>query len=294
MIRSMTGFAAVEETDGQLFAGVEIRSYNSRHLDIALRISSGYLLLEENIKSLIAQKLTRGRVEINVRVKDESEAAMRFEIHLQRARAYYQALCRIRDELGLNDSPSLDHILRAGDMVSPADVDDCAAKNAWPLVEQCVNKAIEDLNRMRKTEGDFISRDFVQRLGAISAWLEQIKARSDGLLPAYQDRLRERINSLTHGIVEIDPARIAQEAAFLADKSDISEEITRAESHIEQFRREMDSDEPAGRKLNFLLQEFNREFNTMGSKTGNSDVSYLIVNAKTELEKIRGQVQKIE
>jgi uncharacterized protein (TIGR00255 family) len=294
MIRSMTGYAAVEETDGQLFAGIEMRSYNSRHLDIALRISSGYLLLEESIKNLIAQKLTRGRVEINVRVKDESEAATRFEVHMQRAKAYYQALCRIRDELGLNDSPSLDHLLRAGDMVSPADLDERAAKNTWPLVERCLNKAMSNLNRMRKTEGDFISRDFSNRLDAIGAWLEQIKAQTEGLLPVYRDRLKERINNLTCGIVEIDPARIAQEAAFLADKSDISEEITRAKSHFEQFRKEMDSDEPAGRKLNFLLQEFNREFNTMGSKSGNREVSYLIVNVKTELEKIREQVQNIE
>jgi uncharacterized protein (TIGR00255 family) len=294
MIRSMTGYAAAEETGGQVFAGIEMRTYNSRHLDVALRISPGYLLLEEDIKKLIAQKLSRGRVEINVRVKDQSDAATRFEVNMQRARAYYQALCRLKEELALSDFPSLDQILRAGEMVAPADLDDCAAQNAWPVVEQCMKKAMENLNRMRKAEGDFISRDFLQRLNGISAWLDQIEARTDDLLPIIQDRLTERIVSLTKGMIEIDPARVFQEAAFLADKSDISEEITRAKSHITQFRFEMDSEEPAGRKLNFLLQEFNREFNTMGSKASNSDVSYLIVNIKTELEKIREQVQNIE
>ena len=294
MIRSMTGYAVAEETDGRIFAAVEMRTYNSRHLDVALRISSGYLLLEENIKSLVAKNLSRGRVEINVRIKDPSDAATRFEVHIQRAEAYYQALCRIKEDLGLSDSPTLDHILRAGDMILPADTDVEAVQNTWPVVKRCVANAIVNLNRMRETEGNFISRDFLQRLEAIAGWLAQIEVKTEGLLLLYQNRLKERINSLTHGIVEIDPARIAQEAAFLAEKCDISEEITRSKSHIEQFRQEMDSDEPAGRKLNFLLQEFNREFNTMGSKASNSDVSYLIVKVKTELEKIREQVQNIE
>ena len=214
----MTGYAVAEETDGRIFAAVEMRTYNSRHLDVALRISSGYLLLEENIKSLVAKDLSRGRVEINVRIKDPSDAATRFEVHIQRAEAYYQALCRIKEDLGLSDSPTLDHILRAGDMILPADTDVEAVQNTWPVVKRCVANAIVNLNRMRETEGNFISRDFLQRLEAIAGWLAQIEVKTEGLLLLYQNRLKERINSLTHGIVEIDPARIARKRRFWRKK----------------------------------------------------------------------------
>ena len=124
--------------------------------------------------------------------------------------------------------------------------------------------------------------------------LSKIRKESNGLLPLYQERLKERVASLTQDIVELDPARLAQEAAFLADRSDISEEIVRAESHLVQFSRIMNAVEPAGKKLNFLLQELNREFNTMGSKIGNAEVAYLIIDVKSELEKIREQVQNVE
>ncbi|MCK5509226.1 MAG: DUF1732 domain-containing protein, partial [Desulfobacterales bacterium] len=154
--------------------------------------------------------------------------------------------------------------------------------------------ALDGLNAMRKKEGDFIGRDFINRIDFIEKSLGQIKKESENLLSHYQERLKERITALTQGMIDIDPARIAQEAAFFADRSDISEEIVRVESHIKEFRSIMDSEESAGRKLNFLLQEFSREFNTMGAKAGNSNVSHIIVAVKSELEKIREQVQNIE
>jgi uncharacterized protein (TIGR00255 family) len=147
---------------------------------------------------------------------------------------------------------------------------------------------------MKRAEGKNIADDLEKRLIKIEDHICQIGERSSGLLEVYQERLKERINSLTHGMVDIDTGRIAQEAAFLADKSDISEEIVRARSHLDQFRRLMTAPECTGRSLNFLLQEFNREFNTMGSKAGNAEISHTIVSAKTELEKIREQVQNVE
>ena len=147
---------------------------------------------------------------------------------------------------------------------------------------------------MRKKEGDFISQDFKKRLKYIEQTLNKIKRASKDLLSHYQEKLKERMAALTQGIVEIESSRIAQEAAFLADRSDISEEIVRARSHLKQFRDIMTASEPSGRKLNFLLQEFTREFNTMGVKAGNADVSHMIVGVKTELEKIREQVQNVE
>jgi uncharacterized protein (TIGR00255 family) len=153
---------------------------------------------------------------------------------------------------------------------------------------------MDGLDEMRLTEGRHLELDLGARLHGLEAALGEIAAQSSGLAALYQERLKERIACLTQGLVAIDPARIAQEAALLADRSDISEEIVRAGSHLRQFRSIMDSAEASGRKLNFLLQELNREFNTMGSKAGNAAVAHVIVEVKTELEKMREQIQNVE
>jgi uncharacterized protein (TIGR00255 family) len=147
---------------------------------------------------------------------------------------------------------------------------------------------------MQKKEGDFMAADLLKRLDYLDDCIGEIENDSDGLLTRYQQRLKERLGALTREMVEIDPGRLAQEAAFLADRSDISEEIVRAKSHVRQFRHIMNSEEPGGRKLNFLLQELHREFNTMGSKIGQADTSHRIVDVKSELEKIREQIQNVE
>ena len=162
------------------------------------------------------------------------------------------------------------------------------------MISLCLQIVLADLDRMRSTEGDFILKDFSARLAFIESGLTQIEAATQGMLSAYQQKLTARIEALTQGALELDPVRIAQEAAFLADRSDISEETVRARSHIEQFRTMLNSDEPAGRKLNFLLQELNREFNTMGAKVGQAAVAHVIVDIKAELEKLREQIQNIE
>jgi uncharacterized protein (TIGR00255 family) len=165
----------------------------------------------------------------------------------------------------------------------------------WPAFKNCINEAITNLIAMRKQEGNFLEADIFFRLNGIEECIERIQKESSDLLSHYQQRLKDRITALTKGIIEIDPGRIAQEAAFLADRSDISEEIVRVASHIKHFRTIMDSAEPAaGRKLNFLVQELNREFNTMGSKTNHSNVSHIIVELKSDLEKIREQLQNVE
>ena len=161
-------------------------------------------------------------------------------------------------------------------------------------MQDCLKSALDQLDAMRKAEGDNMAADFKQRLDAIERMLQEIESEAAGLPDVYRQRLKERIDALTHGMVEIDEARIAQEAALLADRSDISEEIVRAKSHIQQFRARMHDDTPAGRPLNFLLQEFNREFNTMGAKSGKADMSHVIVAVKSELEKLREQIQNVE
>ncbi len=293
MMKSMTAYASSESTKDELTVSVEIRSYNSKYLDIALRMPHKYLCLENKIKSMISDKVLRGRIEIKLQIIDDSEDAYIFDIDEHRALAYINVLSKLKNRFNINTDISLDLMVNTGGVIKPVevskDIDVC-----WDKLKTCINIALDGLNAMRKKEGDFIVRDFINRLDFIEKSLDKIKKESENLLFYYQERLKERINALTQGMIDIDPARIAQEAAFFADRSDISEEIVRVESHIKEFRFIMDSEESAGRKLNFLLQEFSREFNTMGAKAGNSNVSHIIVAVKSELEKIREQVQNIE
>ncbi|MBL0732597.1 MAG: YicC family protein [Desulfosarcina sp.] len=293
MIKSMTGFADCKMELNDISAFVEIRSYNSKHLDIALRTSYLYRSFEGKIKDLVSNKITRGRIEINLRVVNASENIYAFDVNTGKAKSYHAALVKLKSLLDLPGQISLELLIGAGEMIKPAEVETDMAEE-WILIDKAVNQALLDIDIMRQREGNFIAADFKKRLQYLRDSIDKIENESSELILFYQERLKERIAFLTKGVVEIDPGRIAQEASFLADKSDISEEIVRANSHIEQFITIMNSDEPAGRKLNFLLQEFNREFNTMGSKAGNTKVSHIIVEVKSELEKLREQVQNVE
>ena len=293
MVSSMTAFARAEKTAEKFKVSIEIRSYNSRHLDLAIRMPHGYPALEERIKSLAAEKVSRGRVEVKLQIVDESEEAHVFEINEVKARAYHQALVQLKDQLNIDTAISLELLTGAGGMIVPAEIER-DMEIYRPAVEDCLNQALYDLLEMRKKEGDLIAKDIAGRLEFIENKVDQIKKESAGFLDICQQRLKERILVLTKGMVEIDPARVAQEAAFFADKSDISEEIVRTASHLKHFRTIMNAAEPAGRKLNFLLQELSREFNTMGSKTVQINLSHMIVEVKSELEKIREQVQNVE
>ena len=293
MIKSMTAFSRAEKTKDNFTTIIEIRSYNSRYLDIALRVSRGYLLLEERIKSMISEKVNRGRIEINVQIKGNLDETLAFDVNTDRAKAYHDVLIKLKDLCNIKTEVSLELLAGESGVIIQEelekDLDAC-----WVVVKECLAEAIDDLNNMRSREGKFIASDIAKRLDYIEKSLTQVKDSSGDLLVYYQKRLKERIASLTKGIVDIEPGRIAQEAAFLADKSDISEEIVRAESHLKQFRHITHLKESSGRKLNFLLQELNREFNTMGSKTEKAEISHIVVDVKSELEKIREQVQNVE
>ena len=292
-MKSMTAYASAEKTEKEINVSAEIRSYNSRYLDVVLRIPHGYTALEEKIKSLIADKVARGRIEVNLQINDDSDEAYAFEVNISRARAYYESLVQLKDQLDLNSEISIELLVREGGVVRPAEhARDMEAIGS--VVRECINAAMVDLIAMRQKEGDFIALDISKRINNIEKNIHQIEKESSDLLFYYQQRLKDRIAVLTKGMVEIDSDRIAQEAAFLADKSDISEEVVRATSHLKQFLTIIDSMEPSGRKLNFLLQELNREFNTLGSKTEKASVSHMVVDVKSELEKIREQLQNVE
>ena len=249
--------------------------------------------MEEKIRGLIAEKVARGRVEVKIQIINATEEAHAFDINLSKAQAYHDVLVELKNRLNITTDISLDLLSNISGIITPAetrmDVEKC-----WTVVRKCLNDAMDELVAMRQREGEFIAKDLFRRLDDIETGLERIRKESAGLLNHYQERLKERIAALTHGLIETDPVRIAQEAAFYADRSDISEEMVRAQSHLHHFRKFVNSTEPSGRKLVFLLQEMNREFNTIGSKTENVDVSHVIVEIKAELEKIREQVQNIE
>jgi uncharacterized protein (TIGR00255 family) len=293
MIKSMTGFATAEVMAKDIIVSTDIRAFNSRHLDIVLRMQSNYIALEEKIKGLITRQIARGRLEVKVQIKDGSEGTVAFEIDWPRAKAMHGALVQLKDKLDLKNDISVEHLLTVGGMIKPVETVDESDK-IWLTIQECLGRALDDLEIMRCKEGDFIADDLTARLDFIETCLIEIKGDSANLIDHYQERLKERIAALTQETVELDPGRLAQEAAYLADRSDISEEIVRVESHVEQFRQIMRSEEPGGRKLNFLLQELHREFNTIGSKIGHAITAHRVVDVKAELEKIREQIQNVE
>lgn len=293
MIKSMTAYANAEITGEDITVMTEIRSFNSRFLDISLRISRGYLAIENQVKTLISDRIARGRVEINIQVKEETEEGYDYELNIPRAKAYYDSLVQLKEHFHIDADIPIELLTGTEGIIKPVfidkDMDVC-----WPVVKDCIEMALDDFIEMRKREGEFIAKDIVKRLDGIEENVSRMEKETDNILLYYQQRLKDRIEDLTKGVIEIDSSRIAQEAAFIADKSDISEEIVRTVSHIRQFRTILNAPEPGGRKLNFLLQELHRELNTIGSKTEKVNISHIAVDIKSEIEKIREQVQNIE
>jgi uncharacterized protein (TIGR00255 family) len=293
MIKSMTAFSQVSNTYDTITADITIRSYNSRHLDIAFHGPESCQVFEEDIKKIIAKTHDRGRIEIKLFVQDDAKDLELFEVDEQKAMSYYQALKKIKKDLNLSTDISMTDILSARNVIvqSRRQLD---SKNLWKAIKPCLEAASTHLGLMRQEEGKNLYSDLAARIDDIEGSLKEIEKDAAEIPMAYKQRLMEKIAYLTSDTEELDPVRISQEVAILADKSDVSEEIVRLYSHVKQFREILDSDDSQGRKLNFLIQEFNREFNTIGSKAGNADLSHRVVDLKSALEKIREQVQNIE
>ena len=313
MIKSMTAYAEASHSKESIRCDVEIRSYNSKNLDIALYLPRAFSRCEDGIKKLIAAKLSRGRIEIRVVIEDQSDESIQFQVDIPRVQAYYKALVELKerlDSLSIDSSSSINSVITIAqlldgkEMIKPSENCDSNDLLIWEVVSKAVNSALDSLESMRASEGGNLAKDLLERIIYIEVSLLKIESEAALMPQIYRDRLMERvaalmnINTVNSDIKNIesliDPVRIAQEAAILADKSDISEEIVRVRSHVALFRDIIASPEPGGRKLNFLVQEFNREFNTMGSKSGRAELSHIIVDLKSELEKIREQIQNIE
>jgi len=289
----MTAFARAEKSTDTIQVVVEIRSLNSKNLDTILRLAPTYFTFEDQIKKMIKKCLHRGRIETMISIHENMESQDRFEANLDRATEYIQVLKQVIDHFQLKHTIGLRDIMKAGNIIKPLEKEN-DLEVVEPLLLECLQNALDEICVMRKAEGKALFLDIDQRLNDILHYLNKISDLAKKQKDYYYQKLKERIANLTHDLIEIDPVRIAQEAAILADRSDISEEITRIESHIQQFKSFMNENEPVGRKLNFLLQEIGREFNTIGSKSGCVEISKMIVNLKSEHEKIREQIQNIE
>jgi len=289
----MTGFSRYENQTGDLTCKVEIRSVNNRFIDINTRLPKSLAPLELPLKKMVKSKCARGSFDIIIAIEKngDSEANLEVAPNLPLASEYLNAFKKIQEGLGLKGEIDINTILSQRDVVKPElkKVEDSSEE----IVFQTVDKTLTDLVKMREDEGKNLEKDILNQISSIKALGKLISTKQSITVQKFQNKLKEKIQTLTTGI-EIDPARIAQESALLADRCDVTEELVRLESHLDQFNKLVASHEPQGRKLEFLTQEINREVNTIGSKTIDLEVSKAVIEMKSCLEKIREQLANIE
>lgn len=292
MIKSMTGFGQGEAADAGYAVQVEIKSVNHRYLDVFFRIPKQYSQLEETLRTVITGRLARGRVEVTLSVEEFGDQERIVQINNALLKGYLQALRTIQSELGSEDKIQLSDILALPGLLEvdepPLDWD-----NLQQLVAQAANAALDGLEAMREAEGRRLCADLEEKLLQV----EKLRADVAGIAPQvvvdYRKRLRERLGELLDGTT-LTEERFLGEVAIFADRCSIDEELVRLASHIQEFKETLKSHASVGRKLDFLIQEMNREVNTIGSKANNVHIAASVVSMKSELEKIREQVQNIE
>ena len=293
MLISMTGFGRAECQDGDYSYKAEVRSVNNRFIEINTRLPKAFLDLELPLKKLVKSHCARGSINVTITLANANGNPGDWEIkpNLPLASQYVEALKEIQTSLGLEGKVNIDSIIGLREIIKVEPVTIDPAKES--LLLNIAESALASLQKMREEEGKYLQNDLSERIDTIEKHAEQIKTRQPEIIQEYKARLKEKIKLLNDGI-EIDESRLAQETAILADRCDITEEITRFVSHLKQFRKLFESTEPMGRKLEFITQEINREVNTMGSKSSDSQVANLVIEIKSALEKIREQLQNIE
>jgi uncharacterized protein (TIGR00255 family) len=292
MILSMTGYGTGAAQKNGLVISVEIKTVNHRFLDLHSRLPREYLFLEGEIQPLVRKALDRGRVDITVAIQNTASSS--FAVNSALIKDYVAAAEKLKQEFNFNDAIDLKMVLSLpGVLQNRETIQSEDAALASELTGLCITEALEGVRSMRKTEGEALKAEMFKMLASIGASAQQIFALSANAVEEHMGKIRERISQLLPQI-GIDPQRLAQEAALLADKCDISEEIARLKSHIEQFSAFMDGQEKAGKKLDFLLQEMQREANTILSKSGALEISRNALSIKADIEKLREQVQNVE
>jgi uncharacterized protein (TIGR00255 family) len=297
MIKSMTGFAAIQREDERAVMAVTIRALNHRHLDLQLRMPQSLAAIESEVRALVAQHVARGRVELSLSMQMRETPGLEVEFNEDFGRALERALDQARERGLVSGTLTPGDLLRMPQAISirekQADVDDEDSAAVAEAARQAIAAALADLDTMRSHEGDHVRNDLDQRRTAVAALVERVASAADEGRAAMEQRLAERVRELRTEL-QADESAVAQEIVRVAARSDISEEVARFRGHVSHWVTLADGPEPCGRKLDFLLQEMNREVNTMGSKADGLRVSELIIAAKAELEKMREQVQNVE
>lgn len=293
MIKSMTAYGKGEYLQGNTRFVVELRSLNNRYRDIILRIPRNFQALEEDVRAVIASGVRRGRVEAVLQQEcGGEETPYDLEPNIPLVKAYLKVFDQISDVSGLPREISMETLCRMNDVITikQREVDLEAVKAGFL---KALADALDSLNGMRMAEGTAIETDFLKRLDLLERYAGDVQARAPELAGECRDRLKQKVDRLLDDVT-VDESRLAQEVAFFAERSDITEEVVRLDSHMVQFREYLQADDAVGRRLDFLIQEMNREVNTLGSKASDPLVSRTVVEMKAELEKLREQVQNIE
>jgi len=292
VLHSMTAFGRGEAmAEGYRFT-VELRTLNHRFCDIRIKLPRKYTDFEEEIKRKLNSQFSRGRIEVNVVADEALDKVQHLTVDSELVETYKRLLLDLQDQLGLEASLGLDTLLHFRD-IFVFEEDDEGRAQAWKVLETALDQSVEECIQMRKEEGLAIEIDFIERLSQLETLSSEVESRTPLVVVDVRDRLQKRIEELL-GQGELDESRLAQEVAILAEKSDITEEVIRFKSHIQQFRALIKASGPRGRQLEFLLQEMHREINTIGSKANDVEIAQKVIQLKTELERLREQVQNVE
>lgn len=292
MLKSMTGFGKRQAAWGGSTIVAEVRSVNHRYREVVTRLPKGLMGLEEELKGLVYQRCHRGRIDLSVVMTGDRETPKLLKVDLPVAKHYYRVLRELRQDLKLNGSIDVAFLASFREIFSVGE-SPIGEGQTDKVIKRLVAGAVRDMEKMRHREGRTLLRDIRYRLGEVRRAHGLIQRRLPQVVRGYFQRMKARVEQLV-GKEPFDESRLNQELAMFADRCDITEELTRLESHVSQFETMARGSEPVGRKLDFLLQEMGREVNTIGSKANDAEISNYVVQVKSELEKIREQVQNVE
>lgn len=292
MVKSMTGYGRCEETVGGRRITVELKSVNHKYFEFSPRVTRGYGFLEDKLKSYVQSRVARGKIDLFLSIETLEDADVVVSVNHSLAAGYIAALREITERYKLPDTVTVNSLSRYSDIFSvhKAPEDEEAI---WAAVRPVAEKAVDAFIAMRETEGSRLYEDVMARAAVILELVGKIEARSPETVKAYRERLEMKLRVVLSDTA-IDEQRILTEAAIFADKVAVAEETVRLRSHFEQLKSLLGAEEPSGRKMDFLVQEMNRETNTIGSKASDSQIAYMVVDIKAEIEKIREQIQNIE
>lgn len=292
MLSSMTGYGSAVYEDDERRVRCEARSVNHRYLDISIRLPRPYMALEERVRRVVSERVARGRIEIFVLVEEFSGKRRTMSLDTELLRNYMDAIQEARKIADLEGRLSVDTLVTLPDIIRVTE-EEVDVETVWPSFEFALQSTLDKLVEMRRSEGERLASDISARIQWIDGALQQIAQRAPEVVQLYHERLQRRVAEWQND-VSIDPDRIAAEVVLFAERADISEEIVRARSHVQEFLASCQSGSAVGRKLDFLLQELNREINTIGSKANDTEISNHVVAIKSEIEKVREQVQNVE